>query len=91
MKPKYFTEAFEAIAFAQKKINRKRKRKSTISTMSTFLFKNNYSDYTDENCHAELVAAELLATDAMMTVVSDQSITGFVKVFFLFCESNVLN
>ena len=50
-------------------------RKKNTSIIS----KTNGNDYTDEECHAELVYSELQGFLGCLVVVEDQSILGFVK------------
>ncbi|KAI1296833.1 Tetratricopeptide repeat protein 39B [Halotydeus destructor] len=80
LRPEAFPEAWIAINHALNKINRKRKRRSAAgSLVNSLMLRNNYEDYTDENCHAELLYAETQAAQAALTVLSDMSVTGFVK------------
>ena len=56
-------------------INSYRKR----STASSYLWRTAYEDYTDMECHAELVIAHISAIQAFVTLIYDQSISGFIK------------
>ena len=73
-------DAWDAIVFATAKIQKKRKHRSAAANITnTLLFRSVYDDLTDENCHAELVHAELQAITSVITVIEDQSLMGFVK------------
>lgn len=46
---------------------------------SGYLFKCDPNEYTDEECHAELVSSEFQAIYGALCVVDDQSLMGFVR------------
>jgi tetratricopeptide (TPR) repeat protein len=46
---------------------------------TSMIFRTDADDYTDEECHAELVCAEMQAIFGGLCVVEDQSILGFIK------------
>ncbi|CAG2181634.1 unnamed protein product, partial [Oppiella nova] len=56
-----------------------RKSLSITSSVSKYLWKPNYNDYTEEEIHAELIHAENLLITALLTFFSDQNIMSLVK------------
>ena len=69
----------EATMYAVKKINKYRHKQSTSEKASSLIFKSDYADWTDLECHAELTFAEISAAYAALIVVNDRSIAGLVK------------
>ena len=49
------------------------------STASSYVWQTAYEDYTDIECHAELVIALISAIQSFVTLIYDQSIGGFIK------------
>lgn len=49
------------------------------SSYAGYFFRTNYSKYSDEECHAELIYAESLLTLGLVTVLDDQTLYGFVN------------
>lgn len=79
LKAEYYQSAWDACMEAISMINKSRKVRSTASKATSMLFKSDYSDWTDENCHAELCFAEISAVHASLLIANDRSITGFVR------------
>ncbi|KAI1296563.1 Tetratricopeptide repeat protein 39B [Halotydeus destructor] len=49
------------------------------STVSSVMWRSNYDDYTDIEVHAELVLAKISAIYAFVILLTDLSISGFVR------------
>ena len=79
MKGEYYKHAWDALMKAIHLINQSRKVRSTACKASGLLFKSEYSDWTDENCHAELCFAEITAFHAALLIANDRSISGAIK------------
>ena len=78
----HYKDAWEATMQTVRKLNRYRHKQSTAEKASSLIFKRDYSDWTDLECHAELAFAEICAAYAALIVVNDRSITGLVKAAF---------
>lgn len=74
-----YKRAWEATRYALKKIEKNRHHRSLVENASSYIIREDYSDWTDTECHAELTFAEMSAAFAAFMVVNDRSMSGLVK------------
>ncbi|XP_022217379.1 tetratricopeptide repeat protein 39B-like isoform X4 [Drosophila obscura] len=56
------------------------RKKNTITESITSTFKKkNYSQLTDQECHAELCLAEALLMNALLTFIEDDNLSGLIR------------
>ena len=74
----HIEEAIKYMKFANEYASNLRKKHGYTS----FLFKNDYNSYTDEEAHAELIYAETLIAMGLLSIIGDQSIYGLINAAF---------
>lgn len=79
LKEQYYKDAYDAVTEAMTFSNERRVKKSATSRASSYIFRQSYDHYTDEECHAELVSAVIYAASAIITVTHDQTIGGYIN------------
>ena len=76
--PSLIGEAITYMKFANEFANSLRKKHG----ISSYLFRYDYNNYTDEECHAEMIFAKTLISIGLLSVVEDQSIYGLINAAF---------
>lgn len=85
LKVEYFEDAWQSLCYSLKKIERHRNPSKTgiVAQASSFIFSGrtsqDYKDWTDVQCHAELCYAEITAVNALLLTVNDRSVKGLIK------------
>ena len=79
LKEQYYKDAYDAVTDAANLCNERKAKKSATSRASSYIFRQSYDHYTDEECHAELASAVVSAASAIITVTHDQTIGGYIQ------------
>ncbi|RWS06370.1 tetratricopeptide repeat protein 39B-like protein, partial [Dinothrombium tinctorium] len=78
----------EAIEQTLQFCEKKRKSKSFMQSVSSFVWKNDVDKYTDSEVHAELVYAECQIMIGLLTFFGDQNIVSLIKAALKITSSN---
>ena len=72
-------EASNVLSQSCDTINRFRKKITFREKIGRLIQNPDYNDYTDMEVHAELVFAEALLLEAILTICEDNSLTSLIK------------
>eukprot|EP00111_Clytia_hemisphaerica_P020814 TCONS_00061384-protein len=77
--PELIALAYEKVKDASILCDKYRKKYSWGETIQSFVSKQSYNDFTEEELHAELCYAECLLEWALLTFIQDENLMSFIK------------
>lgn len=75
----HIAEASDALKKSLIVCNKYRKKNTLGESLGKIVKKQNYDQYTEEECHAELCYAESLLLKALLTFMEDETLSSFIR------------